>query len=172
MACPVTLPNQLPRIIRINDEWTRVIDKTKEQAVTVQGFLPQQIHWRGIRIVWEDQQGNFTAKVYSKLAYTCVVEISNGKKPGSLILKEKKLPEDWEKPEPVITSEIDTNSVSWQNFKKMVRDHDRGIKILQLARPLFVAKECAAPITPDQNQLFYQVFRTRVQLVCEEKVNF
>ena len=172
MACQVTSPHELPRIIRINDEWTRVIDKTKEQAVTVRGFLPQQIHWKGVRIVWEDQHGNLSDKVYSKLAYTCVVEITNGKTPGSLIVKEKKLPEDWEKPEPVIISEIDTRYVTWQNFKKLVRNHDRGIKILQLARPLFVAKESESPITPDQNQLFYQTFQSRVQPLFEEKVNF
>ncbi len=172
MTSATTTSERPHKVIKINDQWTRVIDKTKEQAVSVSGYLPERIFWRKVPIVWQDHTGMLRTRVYSKDNYTSVVEITNGQTPGTIVIKEKKLPEDWEKPARVIVEEVDTTSLQWQKLKKIARDALGMIHILSCLKPILVAKSSCGQVADDQSPSFYQVFESRIKPVCEEKSNF
>jgi hypothetical protein len=109
MATPATAPPVVQlQIHSLNDQYTKVHDRTKEAGITISGDHPAEIVWQGLPFVWVNPDDQLCKMVYSRNDYTDLIVISNGRKPGRIELFEQELQRDKTKPALAWTIEINT----------------------------------------------------------------
>jgi hypothetical protein len=135
------------RIHLINDEWTKVYDRTTEGAITICGCAPQEILWKGLHILLDDPEDCLRRMIYSRKDFTDHVIVSDGKKPGFIFIFEKELRRKAGGGQRERTVEIDTRMIK-QDIDTNVFEAPLPIA-KRIAMPYFIAKTLTGPKAAD-----------------------